>query len=638
MAPNDSEEADVDSPSVGKKRKADSCNSDEGDGAEDHNDDNGLDEEDDSEDMDESDTNEMVDESGFNMETLDPDESEDDQLDEFAEWSWLENVRSTSKRRLNDGKEQEVAWCNAFIIDRRSIRDNFYTEMEEPNQELSALAFTMFDRWGCLKSELQDHCVKKGSGVWGSELDNGKFLEVEYIRVEKDFRRQGIAKKLVEELWESAKTKGCKFALAWGTNLNTRDDKETTKDMSKDDRYKHYRGIVAANVAFWRALGFRRVGSSDWFCLIKDSDHPAHGLSIQDDYDNPDAVPLVPTLPIHDAVSELEDAAIVTFLDKHLTLHARTDPSWHSIDRFRNTIIHRAAQVAKSKTLMWMLDKPFLRSILSIRNDDGETPLEALQSTLDSKRVKMEWGMMTVHISDNFEGYYHDEVECLLQMKGRTSPSMDEVSRIRYGCTCGACVGFMSPRMMLSFKYHADLIYDMLNDALDDSGSDWVDFNSIWIEKINPAVLQNLKTNKSMRQGATNLFSHAANCIRARQLPLTFNVLRILDNAGEWPPASRNFMQRGGTVGSVVQAVFDYAISQDLYLGSGEHELLFQADIDKLPKCRNDREFVFVRRQCARLDERPYGTMETLGKRLRSEDEAEGQNRMEQMGYGRWIS
>ncbi|KAL9107292.1 MAG: hypothetical protein Q9187_008447 [Circinaria calcarea] len=221
-------------------------------------------------------------------------------------------------------------------------------------------------------------------------------------------------------------------------------------------------------------------------------------------------------------------------------------------------------------------------------------------------------------------------------MKGLTNPPMDEVSRIRYGCTCGKCIGFMSPRMMLSLEYHADMIHDMLNDELEyQSASDWVDYNDHWLRKINPAVRQNLKTNKSMRQGVTNLFNHVANCIRAHQLPLTFNVLWILDSASEWPPVSKNFFQRGGTVGSVVQAVFDYAIDQDLYLGTGDHELLFQEDIDKLRECRNDREFEFVRRQCARLDELPYGTMETLGKRLRSEDEAEGLRRMEQRGFGR---
>ena len=638
----DSDEDSMDSPRVGKKRKAASFDSDEDDSTEGHNDGDEMDEEDDSEDMEDSDDDEMgngemENEGELNLEGLDSDENEDE-FDEFAEWSWLKRLNSTSKRKLNDGKEQDVAWCNAFIIDRNPIRDKFYTEMEEPAQELSELAFALFDRWGCLKSELRDQCFKKGSGVWGNELDNGKFLEIEYLRVEKDFRRQGIAKKLVEELWETAKTKGCKFALAWGTNLNTREDEEKTRDMSKDDRYNHYRGIVAANVAFWRALGFRRVGSSEWFCLMKDPDHPAHKLSTQDDYDIPDGVPLVLTLPIHDAVSELEDVAVVTFLDKYLTLHAPTDPSWRNIDRYRNTIIHRAAQVAKSKTLMWMLDKPFLTDLLSTRNDDGETPLEALQSALESKRIKTELGLMTVHISDNFQGYYHDEVECLLKMRGQTSRSMDEVSRTRYGCTCGTCIGFMSPRMMLSLEYHADMIHDMLSDALEyDSGPEWVDFNTIWIGKINAAVLQNLKTNKSMRRGLTNLFSHVANCIRAHQLPLTFNVLGILDNAGEWPPASKNFMQRGGTVASVVQAVFDYAIDQDLYLGDGEHEAVFHEDIDKLPKCRNDREFVFVRRQCARLDELPYGTMEILGQRLRGEDEDEGQRRMEQMGYARRI-
>ncbi|KAL9117417.1 MAG: hypothetical protein Q9187_006046, partial [Circinaria calcarea] len=414
VASHASEEDNIDSPRISKKRKAASYDSDEDDRIKDRNDEDEIDDDeendsDEMEDPEDSESHEMDDERSLNLEGLDSDENEDDHFDEFAEWPWLETLRSTSKRVLDDGKEQDVAWCNTFVIDRGPIRDNFYTEMEEPAQELSALAFTLFDRWGCLKSELQHHCVKRGSGVWGNELDRGKFLEIEYLSVKEDFRRQGIARKLVEELWQEAKAKGCKFALAWGTNLNTRDDEEKTKDMSKDDRYKHYSGIVAANVAFWRALGFRRIGSSEWLCLMEDPNHSAHSLSIQEDYNIPDGVPIVPTLPIHDTVSELEDAAVVTFLGEHLTIHASTDLSWRSVDRYRNTILHRAAQAAKSNTLMWMLDKPFITSLLANRNDDGETALEALQSALESKRVKLDWRMLTVHISDNFQGYYHDE-------------------------------------------------------------------------------------------------------------------------------------------------------------------------------------------------------------------------------------
>ncbi len=51
-----------------------------------------------------------------------------------------------------------------------------------------------------------------------------------------------------------------------------------------------------------------------------------------------------------------------------------------------------------------------------------------------------------------------------------------------------------------------------------------------------------------------------------------------------------------------MQACFDRAIDQDLYLGDGEHEAIFKKDIDALPVCRNDREFVFARRQLSKFE------------------------------------
>ena len=44
-------------------------------------------------------------------------------------------------------------------------------------------------------------------------------------------------------------------------------------------------------------------------------------------------------------------------------------------------------------------------------------------------------------------------------------------------------------------------------------------------------------------------------------------------------------------------ACFDLAMIQDEYLGDGAHRETFGDEIEKLPECRNDREFVFARRR-----------------------------------------
>lgn len=96
-------------------------------------------------------------------------EEESDSDDE--EWPWLKNFHAVEKR-----EGRIAASCVAYCIDREPIRANFYTEMEEPTQDLADLAFNLFDRWGCVKDDFLYHPVKKGTGIWGEELNRGKIL------------------------------------------------------------------------------------------------------------------------------------------------------------------------------------------------------------------------------------------------------------------------------------------------------------------------------------------------------------------------------------------------------------------------------------------------------------------------------
>lgn len=84
-------------------------------------------------------------------------------------------------------------------IDRESIRANFYFHMEEPTQDLRNLAFDLFDNWGCAKDEFLHHPINSGTGVWSEELNQEEIILFESITVDKEFRRQGIGKKLDQD-------------------------------------------------------------------------------------------------------------------------------------------------------------------------------------------------------------------------------------------------------------------------------------------------------------------------------------------------------------------------------------------------------------------------------------------------------
>ena len=249
---------------------------------------------------------------------------------------------------------------------------------------------------------------------------------------------------------------------------------------------------------------------------------------------------------------------------------------------------------------------PFAADLQSARNLEGETPLEALKCQLESDRTWKQVRMAQVVMSDLFPGFTTSQVECLKLLED-PNPSPDGLLRLTFGCSCKECLGgFLSPRIQFALLCHAEINHNMLNDALDPndmSGFDWWEWREEMFEHLTPGVRDNFKTNKSLRQGFTNLFAHIAETLRAKRLPLTDAVLHYAE--GEWPPHVRNFLNRGGTVFAVVQACFDCAINQDIYLGNGEQYEIFQKDIDALPVCRNDGKFVFARRQCRRLEGLP---------------------------------
>lgn len=155
----------------------------------------------------------------------DKDEDEDDEdFDAYEEWDWLEAINSFaySKQPSPELARTELTGaCDGKLIRRDRMRQNFYHEIEEPSRETSLMGFDLFDRYGRLKPEFKDHPIKKGSGIWGKELDYGDILLIEQIQVQKSHRRQGLGSKLVTAILEKTRNKTKSFiAITWPASLN----------------------------------------------------------------------------------------------------------------------------------------------------------------------------------------------------------------------------------------------------------------------------------------------------------------------------------------------------------------------------------------------------------------------------------
>ena len=601
------------------------------------------------------------------------DDNDNEDWEEFPsdEFPWLKTIDIHIK--ASDAVDSPIVGeCTARLIDRDQIRATFHRDMEEISNDAANLAFDVFDRWGCLKSAYQRHPIKKGTGVWGPELNSGRFLLIETLAIEEQYQRKGYGKKLFRQVWEKAQemvaqiddkwradrisnfkevwgteasdreppiafddwidrvgpglrsgqqeASACDFAIVWAEVLNTREVLVQADGLSSAESEKFYQEKYTALEHYWRAMGFRRIGSSPYFCLAKDSEHPAHLLAPQDDYMRPAALRFSPRggvqdFPILTPVPEqgnfehttLKDIEAKELLEARLQSHPATHPSWLSVDRHGNNILHILAREYKSEALTWTLSLPFADSLRSVRNFEGETPLEALETQIESDRSFREVALARVVTADKYSGLASNQLQCLERLKCIESPSHDELRRLCFGCTCGLCLGgFLSPRAAYSLECQGDMSYDLLNESLGyGDAEDWCDSWDGFLEHLAPRVKANLRTNKSMRQGYTNLFSFISPTLKAKRLPTTRNILDLQAASNEWPPVTRHYLQRGGTVHAVLQACFDRAILHDQYLGDGFHEEVFQSKIDALPVCRNDREFVFARRQCRRLEGLP---------------------------------
>ena len=554
------------------------------------------------------------------------------EYDEFAEFRWLEQMDGEVTLKERNGSAQ-IGYCKCKLIRRARMRHVFYDEMEEPSCETSSLAFDIFDRYGRLRKEFKTHPIKRGTGLWQHELDNGDLLLFEELKIDKRYRRRGLGKRLVAAVLEKTCEKSESFFAIVEPGYLYREVRiEIKGSMSDEEKDVIYRQAFNAGTDFWRSLGFRRIGSSTWFALASDPDHPCHGVPAGSDHNPPETsfrnpesrmqnfltwlnqttfqeeagfdkpASDVPTLLKELHTKDLEDQKCLDKVRETANNVPISDSGWQVTDDDGNNVLHILATTFKPKSVEWIINQ--LPELLNRRNIAGEIPLDALEFYLEKVRTMSGENRMSkiFHISDQFKGFSEESVDCLILLKGLTDPSALDRSRFKFGCTCGQCImGILSPRMRFALECQGDVQYDMLSQVLDD-GVDFVEWEEgSSLQFVPSRVRENMKSNLSMRQGFAKLCLHFSRCVEKSNivgLPNEQNVLHELRNTNEWPPVSREFLDRGGTVYSVGSWLFESAMDCDLFAGDGEHYITFQDEIKQLPECRNDHEFGFVRSMC----------------------------------------
>ncbi|KAA8648109.1 uncharacterized protein ATNIH1004_003992 [Aspergillus tanneri] len=201
-------------------------------------------------------------------------------------------------------------------------------------------------------------------------------------------------------------------------------------------------------------------------------------------------------------------------------------------------------------------------------------------------------------MSDKFIGFSDAAVSCLASLNGGVIATDVDWQRFKYGCLCGQCIsGFLGPWMRFALECQAEMWSDLLLEDIND-GKFWIRSNCTFLTFLPREVRNKLKTNQYMRKEFMKLCDHIAACLQRNMIPNEQNVKMVLRDARE-RSSSRNFLQRGGSVGAVATMLFQRAVESDELSGDPLHMEAFEAKIQRLPECQNDHEFGFTKEVCA---------------------------------------
>ncbi|KAI9649055.1 hypothetical protein NHQ30_001622 [Ciborinia camelliae] len=509
--------------------------------------------------------------------------------------NWLDNIHVESL--YND---TQIGYTLGYYVHRQGIKANFLESMEMP--DMVQIAVEVFDKVGRLNRKFKEHIVQRGTGVWGDEMDDGPLCLIEQTKItDTKFRRMGLGRAMVKALIEKAQEHAAPYRrlhmiVKPGSLLG--DLNHEYNDKSKRERRAIQRRKIDSAIAFYRSLGFRRIGSSSCFCFSLDPRHKAHSISINADYDPPredaelemsddegdiivpapyDSVKvrakrlakLEQRFPLEHAITTLPDTELVDFFQ---TFEGEDGSEWEQVDCRHNNILHQAACALKVQSTKWLLDHidPEIRLA---RNLAGFTPLEALQDQLDKQRVSCKIHGMIKDISDRFVGFPSEAVACLSLLTYGSMPSFLQALQLKYGCTCGQCIeGFMSPHIASAFLRYAEQTYHKL-----DADPDEVDVLSL---PLSTTLRKGIKDNK---RGFADLFGHIADLLKSRKAPTVQNLLQMQGSHC----LNRNFIE------AALQIVLKLVIKFDELIG----RVPFSPP-ENLRECRNDHEFGMVRLAC----------------------------------------
>ncbi|KAG6908196.1 hypothetical protein DXG01_005785 [Tephrocybe rancida] len=451
-------------------------------------------------------------------------------------------------------KGNTIAKLSACTITRRRCaKGRFLEAINGHSEELRQFTTTLYDKSGSVLPFLLEPGYRRGTGCWGSELNNGKIIYILELKVKQKFRGQGLGSRMLRKLVTS------KYVNISDVLMCLPAPKKDQNVGSRKFKYQQEKIM-----AFFRKNDFRRIGRTDWFGFYPTLAHPSRSLlAIQDaneqgaefksDADNclsPNQ--LCEKYPLHFAIST-RDPLVKKDIGKYKNC-------FHATDASGMTPIHIAFAtvnaLAVEALLHWGVG--LSASVMSnTHNKDGLTPLEYLARDMHTSRF-------SETTLGQWNGYSDDQLACeffAMQKLNKLTRSMkmnEYVARRRWGCTCWSCAGgWLSRRMRFQLGAQIRLHLDEMEDHK-----------------------HVFKANKFF--------------LKEMERPLSVDAIGRL-TAGK--DGVDFFFDKGGRIEYAFDAIMDSALKQS-YLVDGGFEQMHSSDREftTLPTCDNDLEFDLVRR------------------------------------------
>ncbi|KDQ60348.1 hypothetical protein JAAARDRAFT_205308 [Jaapia argillacea MUCL 33604] len=228
-------------------------------------------------------------------------DGDDEDEDEESDTAWLKHLHIN----IVSGEGETVGRIKIQIITPSKAYEGLFLSLDEESSELSQFAVIFDDDGRLLKS-----VGKAGSGCWSPKdtSPGGILVYIEELVVEKPWRDRGVGSWALPRLYLLDPLKKARFLFTWPTVLNHLEP--TTVPVGQEPTLQQKAEWAAKKegiAAFFRKVGFRRVGTSSFFCFAKDPKHRSRSISIEEDAKH-HSPPPSPRMSIDEMVAALSAA------------------------------------------------------------------------------------------------------------------------------------------------------------------------------------------------------------------------------------------------------------------------------------------------------------------------------------------